>query len=148
MRRQGHATIREWFNGNWKDAPDTQNSKDLRQSAILADMRIADYNRSGGPPAVAWALTQDDQLEILITQLAGAREFRLTGDSIAANAVLALDPTGSVLPSWQQDYARNQSQQVFKQHLRARKPYTGPEQAKGKAEAGKGKGKGAEPTSS
>lgn len=135
IRRKGFANYREWVNERWQTAPDTQNRRNIVQNAILADMRIAEFQKAGGAPSDMWGLEHDDQLEVLLTQLASANEFLVTGDSVAANAVLAVDPSGSVLPQRAKDKGLATSKAVYQQNLRSRKQPQSTTQPKGKAKA-------------
>ena len=72
---------------------------------------------------LAKGLQTDDLLEGLLRQLASAREFKLSRGSEAAARILGFrTPGDTIAPGWLLDDARNHSQSIHKQGLRARKP--------------------------
>ena len=98
-----------------------------------------------GPTGISWALENDDQLETLLRQLASAREFKATGDTRAADRILAVQPPGgSVLPTWLADESRAHSTAICKQGLRNRgdRGQKGERVERGEKGAGKARGKG------
>jgi len=104
---------------------------------VTIDLRVEEWLRWGGVNGVAQVLMTDDLLEGVLRQLAAAREFKLTGDSVAARAILAMKrPTDSVLPPLLAEESRAYSTAVYKQGLRTRG------RGKGKDDNDEGKGKG------
>ena len=81
----GHTNMRGWWQAVWGQMPDTQQKKDQFHTATIIDLRIDEFWRAGAAKAVMWALLHDDLLEGSIRQMAFAREFKLTGDEMAAD---------------------------------------------------------------
>ena len=94
-------------------------------------------------------LQSNDTLEHFLRSLAAKQHFSRTGDSIAADRLLAVRPPGGdVAPQWALDDARNHARAVMKQRTalrvaagRGKGQPSNPDQGKsaGKKSGGKGK---------
>ena len=139
VRQEGHANMREWWQAVWGAAAPSQQRSDTWHSAVVIDMRIAEFSRQG-PEALAAGLASDDVLEGLLRQLASARELALTGDVAAANRILGFRMPGEgITPGWLLDDARTHSTAIYKQGRRAR---GGEGRGRGAGRQGRGDGEG------
>ena len=140
--RQGHANAREWLLAAWGTAPRTQSFSDQWHAATLVDMRVQELVQTAGAASLSDAMLKDDQLEVLLRQLAAAREYRLSGDAEAANHVLGVQPSGaSVVPTWLASEARAHSTAMYQQGIRTRGRATEKGDG-GKGGGGRGGGRG------